>query len=123
MDPNSQWVLFDLYKSAQRKNKKRHLHQKRKCLAVKHKHSDEILYSTDLNHENNGRRAMHLIKQVEPNSYIGLALNCLKGGIKFTKDGGDNSSEGDTQNYLRMLGIIYRGVPTLSGGGWICVVR
>jgi len=37
------------------------------------------------------------IEQVEPNSYIGLALNRLKGGNILTKDGGDNSSEGDKQ--------------------------
>jgi len=97
MDPNSQWVLFDSYKSAQKKNKKRHSNRQKRCSAVKYEHSDEILYSTDLNHENNDGRAMRPIEQVEPNSYIGLALNRLKGGNKLTKDGGNNSSEGDEQ--------------------------
>jgi len=79
MDPDSQRVLFDSYKSAQ-KNKKRHSNRKKRHSAVKHEHSDEILYSTDLNRENDNGRAMRPIEQVEPNSYIGLALNRLKGG-------------------------------------------
>jgi len=95
MDPNSQHVLFDSYKSVQKKNKKRHSTQRKKCSAVKHKHSNEILYSTDLNHENDGSWAMHPVEQVEPNSYIGLALNQLKGGNEPTRDGGNDSFEGD----------------------------
>jgi len=97
MDPDSQRVLFDSYKSAQKKNKKGHLNQKRKRSAVKHEHSGKILNLTDLNRENDSGRAMRPIEQVEPNSYIGLALNRLKGGNELTNDGGNDSSEGDKQ--------------------------
>jgi len=90
MDPDSQRVLLDSYKSAQ-KNKKGHSNRKKRHSAVKHEHSDEILYSTDLNRENDNGRAMRSIEQVEPNSYIGLALNRLKGGNEPTKNEGNNS--------------------------------
>ena len=95
MDPDSQCVLLDLYKSAQ-KNKNKKCLNKRKCSAVKHEHSVEVLYLTNkskLNCEKFGNRAMHLIKQIEPNSYIGLALKCLKGGQKLTEEKSNSSSE------------------------------
>ena len=97
MDPDSQRVLLDSYKSAQKNKNKKRLN-KRKHSAIKHEHPVEVLYSTDkseLNREKFGGRAMCPIEQVEPSSYIGLALKHLKGGRKPTEEKSNSSSESD----------------------------
>ena len=107
-NPESQKVLLDSYKSAQIQNqtqnkntKKRNnkCSNKRKCSALEQNDLIEKLYSTDMNDlklSDDDGKALRLIEQVEPNSYIGVALKRLRGGCRELSNGTTSDEEGTT---------------------------
>ena len=107
-DPESQKVLLDSYKSVQIQNqnqnkntKKRNNKRsnKRKCSALEQNDLIEKLYSTDMNDlklSDDDGKALRPIKQVKPNSYIGVALKRLRGGCRELTDGTTSDEDGTT---------------------------
>ena len=100
MNPESQRALLDSYKPAQKKHNKRSNKEKKRS-ALKQDNIVKGSYSTDksaMKHSDSLGRAMRPIEQVEPNSYIGLALKRLKSGYGLSEDENESSESDESSN-------------------------